>query len=171
MQWLGGAVSPSTAEKRIFVTEFTHECPYIMGYDTLSASQTADLETFLKENDGSGLEVTLYLTAMNHSDAKPDGFAHGMYVFPMVIQITYTDLENQSQTVSMPFSVPCGSIVKGEPSSWELYDGSGSYYKLTLPLSGGINSIDSVVVENHALWSSHNYDSVKAKAIQFHVVD
>lgn len=172
MAWLGGAGSPSTAEKRIFVTEFTHECPYIMGYDTLSASQTAELETFLKDNDGSDLEVTLYLTPMLFSEAKPDGFSQGVTVFPMDLKLTYTDLENQSQTVSMPFSVPCGTIYRPEPEAeWDRHDGSGAYYKLTLPLAGGLDSLDSVVVENHALWSTHMYDAVKAKAIQFHVVD
>lgn len=171
MQWLGGAGSPSTAEKRIFVTEFTHACPSTMGYDTLSASQTAGLETFLKDNGGSGLEVTLYLTPMLFADAKPDGFAQGMYTFPMEIKLTYTDLENQSQTVSMSFSIPCGSLPEGDPTIWNRYDGSGAYYRFTLPLAGGLNSLDSVVVENHALWSTHTYDAAKAKAIQFHVVD
>lgn len=174
MAWLGGAESPSPAEKRIFVTEFTHECPYIMGYDTLSASQTADLETFLKDNDGSGLEVTLYLTPMLFAEANPDGFSTGVTVFPMALKLTYTDLENQSQTVSMQFSVPCGTLRRPDPEpegEWDRHDGSGAYYKLTLPLSGCINSLDSVVVENHALWSTHMYDAVKAKAIQFHVVD
>ena len=169
MAWLGGAGSPSTAEKRIFVTEFTHECPSTMGYDTLSASQTADLEDFLKDNAGSGLEVTLYLTPMLVEDAQHDGWAQGTYIFPMEIKLTYTDLENQSQTVSMSFSIPCGSLYVD--SSWDRHDGSGSYYRLTLPLSGGLSSLDSVVVENHALWSTHTYDSAKAKAIQFHVVD
>lgn len=169
MAWLGGSGSPSTAEKRIFVTEFTHACPSTMGYDTLSASQTAELEDFLKDNGGSGLEVTLYLTPMLQSDAKPDGWAQGMYTFPMEIRLTYTDLENQSQTVSMPFSIPCGTIYSS--GAWDRHDGSGAYYRLTLPLSGGLNSLDSVVVENHSLWSTHTYDAAKAKAIQFHVVD
>ena len=171
MAWLSGAGSPSTAEKRIFVYEFTHECPYTMGYDTLSASQTANLEDFLKDNSGSGLEVTLYLTPMLFEDAKHDGFAQGMYIFPMEIKLTYTDMENQSHTVSMPFSIPCGSLVVGDPTTWDRHDGSGAYYRLTLPLDGGLNSLDSVVVENHALWDTHTYDAAKAKAIQFHVVD
>ena len=170
MQWLGGAGSPSTAEKRIFVTEFTHECPSTMGLDTLSASQTAELETFLKDNGGSGLEVTLYLTPMLAEDAQHDGWAQGIYIFPMEIKLTYTDLENQSRTVSMPFSIPCGSLYTSA-SEWDRHDGSGAYYKLALPLDGGITSLDSVVVENHALWSTHTYDAAKAKAIQFHVVD
>ena len=171
MAWLGGAGSPSTAEKRIFVTEFTHECPSTMGYDTLSASQTADLEDFLKDNAGSGLEVTLYITPVDFSEAQHDGFAQGMYIFPMKIQLTYTDTENQSRTVSMPFSITCGSLPEGVPTVWHKFDGSGSYYRLALPLDGGITSLDSVVVENHALWSTHTYDAAKAKAIQFHVVD
>ena len=171
MQWIGGSVSPSTAEKRIFVTEFTHECPYTMGYDTLSASQTADLETFLLDNAGSGLEVTLYLTPMLFEDAQHDGWAQGMYIFPMEIKLTYTDSENQSRTVSMPFSIPCGSLPEGNPAVWHRFDGSGAYYRFTLPLDGGMNSLDSVVVENHELWSTHTYDAAKAKAIQFHVVD
>jgi len=171
MAWLSGAGSPSTAEKRIFVTEFTHECPYTMGYDTLSASQTAELETFLKDNDGSDLEVTLYMTPMLFAEAKPDGFSTGVTVFPMDLKLTYTDLENQSQTVSMRLSVPCGTVSSGEVSERDRHDGSDSYYKLTLPLAGGLNSLDSVVVENHQLWSTHMYDAVKAKAIQFHVVD
>lgn len=171
MAWLGGAGSPSTAEKRIFVTEFTHECPYTMGIDTLSASQTAELETFLKDNGGSGLEVTLYLTPMIPSEAVPEGFAQGMYTFPMVIKLAYTDLENQSQTVSLSFSIACGSLPEGDPTVWHRYDGSGAYYRFTLPLAGGLDSLDSVVVENQALWSTHTYDAAKAKAIQFHVVD
>ena len=171
MAWLSGTGSPSTAEKRIFVTEFTHECPSTMGYDTLSASQTADLGDFLKENGGSGLEVTLYLTPVDVSEAQHDGFAQGMYIFPMVIQLTYTDLENQTQLLSIPFSITCGSLPEGVPTVWHRFDGSGSYCKLTLPLAGGINSLDSVVVENHAQWSTHTYDAAKAKAIQFHVVD
>ena len=171
MAWLSGTGSPSTAEKRIFVTEFTHECPSTMGYDTLSASQTADLEDFLKDNAGSGLEVTLYLTPMLLEDAQHNGWAQGMYTFPMKIQLTYTDTENQTQLVSIPFSIPCGTLPEGDPTVWHRFDGSGAYYRLTLPLAGGINSLDSVVVENHAQWSTHTYDAAKAKAIQFHVVD
>ncbi len=171
MALLGGSGSPSTAEKRIFVTEFTHECPSTMGYDTLSASQTAELETFLKDNGGSGLEVTLYLTPMIQSEAQPNGWAQGMYTFPMEIKLTYTDLENQSQTVSLSYSIPCGSLPEGDPTVYHRFDGSGAYYQFTLPLAGGMNSLDSVVVENHAQWSTHTYDAAKAKAIQFHVVD
>lgn len=173
MQWLGGAGSPSTAEKRIFVTEFTHACPSTMGYDTLSASQTAELENFLKDNGGSGLEVTLYLTPMIQSEAVPNGFSRGIYLFPMGLNLTYTDLENQTQTVSMQFSIPCGTLASGTypATDFDIHDGSGAYYRFTLPLAGGLNSLDSVVVENHALWSTHTYDAVKAKAIQFHVVD